>query len=66
MVKIEIEVTKEKAREWRVILADHLKRKTGKTVKAIATIDDICRAVLLGVISDELARQSEEAEKELR
>lgn len=53
MVKIEIEVTKEKAREWRVILADHLKRKTGKTVRAIAT-------------SDELARQSEEAERELR
>ena len=47
MYKIEIEITKEKAREWRTLLADALERETGNKVRAIAALEEL-RAEWLG------------------
>ena len=65
MYKIEIEISDSKAREWRQLLADRLKRETGKTVRKAATLDEICKVVLLRVVANEAMEQAEEAEEKV-
>lgn len=58
MYKIEIEISDSKAREWRKLLADHLKRETGKTVRKTATLDEVCKLTLLRQVAIEAAEQA--------
>ena len=46
-------------------MADHLKRETGKTVRKAATLDEICKVVLLRVVANEAMEQAEEAEEKV-
>lgn len=65
MYKIEIEISDSKAREWRQLLADRLKRETGKTVRKAATLDEICKVVLLRVVANEAMEQADETEEKV-
>jgi hypothetical protein len=65
MYKIEIEISDSKAREWRQLLADRLKRETGKTVRNAATLDEVCKVVLLRQVADEAVKQAIETEETL-
>lgn len=65
MYKIEIEISDSKAREWRQLLADRLKRETGKTVRKAATLDEICKVALLRVVANEAMEQADETEEKV-
>lgn len=65
MYKIEIEIADSKAGEWRQLLADHLKRETGKTVREAATLDEICKVVLLRAVASEAMEQADETEEKV-
>lgn len=65
MYKIEIEISNAKAREWRWLLAEYLKRETGKTVRKAATLDQVCKVALLRLIAIEAAEQAEEVEEKI-
>ena len=62
MYKIEIEISDVKAREWRQLLADYLKRETDKTLRESVTLDRLCKVALLRIIAIEAAEQVAEAE----
>ncbi len=62
MKTIELKITDEQARTWGTVLADYIKRQTGKTVSENAPIENIVRATLLTVVMGELAQQALEAE----
>lgn len=64
MVEITILITDRLAREWRVALADSLKRATGKETDSDVPFNALCRTILFRVVADELAAQAAEAESE--
>jgi len=64
MTEIKIEITDQQAREWRVVLADRFKRRTGREPKANTSLSELCRISIMQSVANELSIQAAEAESE--
>lgn len=62
MKTITFEINNDQAHEWRVILADFIKRNTGNELPEWASLDRIVYNSLLVAVASELTQQAAEAE----